>query len=118
MLDLELMHNFTTFTYATLSSDATVRNMFRTDVVRMAFDCDYVMRSLLAVSALHLAHFRPNRREKSYVSRACMHLRTASQLAIPLMTHLNPDNCENLYLFSILAIYFGKYASDPIMAIR
>ncbi|KAL2752739.1 hypothetical protein ACRALDRAFT_1072597 [Sodiomyces alcalophilus JCM 7366] len=106
MLDLELMHNFTSFTYATLSSDATVRDMFRTSVVRMALDCDYVMRSLLAVSALHLAHFRPDRREKLYVARACMHHRAASQSAVPLLLHLKREDCENLYLFSILTIYF------------
>ncbi|ROT35918.1 hypothetical protein SODALDRAFT_316163 [Sodiomyces alkalinus F11] len=106
MLDLELMHNFTSFTYATLSSDGMIRNMFRTDVVRMAFVCDYVMRSLLAVSALHLAHFRPDRRD-FYVNRAVMHHRAASQSAVPLLTQFRPGDCESLYLFSILTIYFA-----------
>ncbi|KAH7349891.1 hypothetical protein B0T11DRAFT_358947 [Plectosphaerella cucumerina] len=106
MVDLELIHNFTTFTHATLSSDPAVRQMMRTNAVRMALGCDYVMRALLAVSALHLAHYRPERRD-FYVARALQHHQIASQAAIPSMSDLSYDNCENLHLFSVLTLYFA-----------
>ncbi|KAH6694018.1 hypothetical protein F5X68DRAFT_267289 [Plectosphaerella plurivora] len=106
MVDLELIHNFTTFTHATLSSDPAVRQMMRTNAVRMALGCDYVMRALLAVSALHLAHYRPDRRD-FYVARALQHHQIASQAVIPSMGDLSYDNCENLHLFSVLTLYFA-----------
>jgi transcription factor-like protein len=112
MVDLELIHNFTTFTHATLSSDPAVRQMMRTNAVRMALGCDYVMRALLAVSALHLAHYRPERRD-FYVARALQHHQIASQAAIPSMSDLSYDNCENLHLFSVLTLYFGTSSSLP-----
>jgi hypothetical protein len=107
MLDLELMHNFTSCTYTTITSDLSLRQMLRTTVVRMALGREYLMRTILSVSALHIAHHRPQTRDL-YVSRAMMHHQLASSVAIGLMSDLKPEECENLHLFSMLTIYFGK----------
>ncbi|KAJ4285983.1 hypothetical protein N0V88_008170 [Collariella sp. IMI 366227] len=63
LLELELLHNFTTKTYKTLTTDPSVWEFWRDDVVQLGLSCDYIMRAVLAVSALHLAYHRPERRD-------------------------------------------------------
>lgn len=102
------MHNFTTFAFNTLSTDPVVRQMWKVPVVRLALECDYVMRALLSVSALHLAHNRPERRD-FFISRALTYHQMASRTAMGLMGALDGENCEKLYLFSVLTIFFGMF---------
>ncbi|KAH0432501.1 C6 zinc finger protein [Colletotrichum camelliae] len=114
-VDLELIHNFTTAVYMTLSTDPLVRQMWRVSVVRLALKCDYVMRTLLSISALHLAHQRPERKE-ALVARALLYHRLASREAMGLMSSLDERNAENLFLFSLLTIFFalasGRYLKE------
>ncbi|KKA26852.1 hypothetical protein TD95_002457 [Thielaviopsis punctulata] len=108
LVDLELLHNFTTSTFATLSSDHLVRDVWRITAVRLGVQCDYVMRSILAVSALHIAHHRPDKRE-FYFSRALNYHQMASRTATPLLGNLatSRDGWEHLYLFSTLTVFFS-----------
>ncbi|OLN86959.1 Sterol uptake control protein 2-like protein 7, partial [Colletotrichum chlorophyti] len=118
LVDLELIHNFTTSVYTTLSTDSLVRQMWRVTVVRMAVKCEYVMRALLSVSALHLAHQRPERKE-SLVSKALLYHRLASREAMGLMSALDENNAENLFCFSLLTIFFalasGRYLKESVV---
>lgn len=79
---LELLHNYTTSTYATLSESPIIRDFYRITVVQVGLECDYVMRSLLAVSSLQLAYYRPHMREH-YRSMAVHHHEIASRIAGP-----------------------------------
>lgn len=110
MVDLELIHNFTTFTHATLSSDAAVRQMFRTSTIHMALDCELLMRAILAVSALHLAHCCRNK-QHYYLTIGMHHHHVAGRMAVALMddvSNLSLGDCENLHLFSALTLFFGN----------
>lgn len=78
METLELLHNFTTMTFATLSDSVIIRDFYRVSAVQLGLSCDYIMRAVLAVSALHLAYHRPERREH-YHSLAMMHHQVASR---------------------------------------
>ncbi len=69
------------------------------------------MRSVLAVSALHLAHYRPSRRS-IYLPKAVEHHETASHKAVTLMADVNRENCESLWLFSILTLFYGELPSS------
>lgn len=106
MMDLELMHNFTTFTCTTMASDPAVRQLLRTTAVHMAVDCEYIMRSILAVSALHLSRHRPQKKDL-YIGRAMEHHEAASSVVIQLMSDLKPEECERLHIFSVLTVYYG-----------
>uniref|UniRef100_A0A8H7TTW9 Transcription factor domain-containing protein n=1 Tax=Bionectria ochroleuca TaxID=29856 RepID=A0A8H7TTW9_BIOOC len=106
MVDLELMYNFTTFTFATLSDDPSLRQMLKTTAVKMAMDNDCLMRMILAVSALHLAHYRPSRRVH-YLQRGLEHHAAANRKAISLLTDLRQEDCEALHLFSVLTLFFA-----------
>lgn len=88
-----------------------MREFYRTTIVQVGFDCDYLMRAILAVSSLHLAHSRPERREH-YQALAIMHQQTASQTAMPLLANADQDSARRLFLFSVLTTYYGK----PVMS--
>lgn len=113
-MDLELMHNFTTYTCTTLVSDPAVRQFFRTTAVHMAVNCEYVMRSILAVSALHLSRYRPRNREP-YLERAMQHYQAATSEALQLMTDLRREECEKLHIFSVLTIYYGAFVTVDVL---
>ncbi|KAJ2891403.1 hypothetical protein MKZ38_000474 [Zalerion maritima] len=105
-LDLELLHNFTTSTYATLSTDVNIQNFYRLNIVRLGLHCDYLMRAILAVSSLHLAHYSTDRKEY-YVSQALLYHQLASRQAMNLMSCPNKENGVNLFVFSIMTLYFA-----------
>ncbi|KAF4312800.1 C6 transcription factor [Botryosphaeria dothidea] len=56
MTDLELLHHFTINTAATLSTAPELRTWWRIDVPHLAFSHPFVMRALLALSGMHIAH--------------------------------------------------------------
>lgn len=68
------------------------------------------MLSILAVSALHIASYRPA--EKAlYISKAISYHQVALQKAMKelgtITSELSIESAEHLYLFSILTIYVG-----------
>lgn len=126
MQALELLHNFTTRTFATLSDSTIIRDFYRQSAVQLGLRCDYIMRAVLAVSSLHLAYHRPEMRDH-YRSLAMTHHQVASREAskahhtpygklcivadqgslVTLMTGSDPSTAEKLFLFSVLTIYFA-----------
>ncbi|KAM0427889.1 hypothetical protein ACHAPT_007348 [Fusarium lateritium] len=69
----------------------------------MALQCDYLMRALLAASALHLAHNTPEEKD-FYMSTALTYHRAASRDAIVLLADIKKESAEELFMFSILTI--------------
>ncbi|GAP92451.2 putative C6 zinc finger protein [Rosellinia necatrix] len=64
------------------------------------------MRALLAISSLQLAYYRPHMRDH-YQSAAMHHHQTASRVATDLMQDVSPSTAENLFLFSVLTIFYA-----------
>jgi len=58
MDNLELLHHFTTSTYATLSSSADINELWKTAVPRLAIKNEFLMHALLSTSALHISSLR------------------------------------------------------------
>ena len=110
-LELELLHNFTTETYLTLAGNPRVEDFWRITVVQSALQCDYAMRAILAVSALHLAHTRPDKRD-FYTFQGITYHQQAARSAMELMKDPQAQGGHtrsNLFIFSMLTIYFGAY---------
>jgi glycine cleavage system H lipoate-binding protein len=84
-----------------------MREFYRTTVVQVGLSCDYIMRALLAVSSIHLAHNREHKRDH-YEAVAISHHQAASQVAIPLIGNVTPQNAQMLFVFSALTIYYGE----------
>lgn len=104
--DLELMHNFTVSTSATLSINPHLRDMWRVSVVQISLECDYVLRCILALSAMHLAHNRPEKRDY-YISQGFLHHQIASKAVMAEISNVTKENVRSLHLFSILTMFFG-----------
>ncbi|EXM18786.1 hypothetical protein FOTG_13145 [Fusarium oxysporum f. sp. vasinfectum 25433] len=111
LLDLELMHNFCTSTYATLSNDSAIRDLWRIRIVRLCLNCDYAMLAILSVSALHLSHFSTERRE-FLRERAITYHNQALSIASAFIDAYNDKNAQHLFAFSILTIYYS-FAQTP-----
>jgi hypothetical protein len=108
MLELELLHNWTTQTYRTLTAEP-IWDFWRDDVVRLGLRCEYVMQTILAVSALHLAFHRPDRRDEYTTEGILLHQR-ASRSAMQVMAAMDKEDADqaaSLMVFSVLTVFFG-----------
>jgi hypothetical protein len=83
-----------------------LKTLWRINVPQLAFSHDFVMRGILAVSALHLAHFKPAKRD-FYVAQAMQLHQTALGVAMSILPHVTADNCSALYIFSVLTCIFA-----------
>lgn len=59
MTDLELMHHYSTITYATFPLPPHGRRIFQSEIPRIALEYPYLLHQLLAMSASHLACLHP-----------------------------------------------------------
>ncbi|KAI0394731.1 hypothetical protein F5Y17DRAFT_240114 [Xylariaceae sp. FL0594] len=111
MLELKLLHNFTTVTCKTLSINSPVlERIWRVTVPELAFSsASYLADTLLAVSALHLRSSNPHDRElirasHSYMASAC------SEYGACLSKGVTESNADALFLTAAL-IAFQSTAS-------
>ncbi|AEO67492.1 uncharacterized protein THITE_2078336 [Thermothielavioides terrestris NRRL 8126] len=100
-------------THTTLAADSTLWEFWRDDVVQMGLACDYIMRAVLAVSALHLAYHRPDRRDFYTESGILLHQKAArSAMRVMAADHkIDKDQAANLFVFSMLTIASSTTAS-------
>ena len=106
MLDLELMHNFSTSTAYTLNDDSLMCTLFRTSIPKLCLRHPFLMRALLAVSALHVAHYTPSRRHL-LVDYAVQQHQAASKTATVMLSEMTDDTCIAMYIFSVLTYVFA-----------
>ncbi|TKW56293.1 hypothetical protein CTA1_11911 [Colletotrichum tanaceti] len=112
VLDLELLHHHCNFTAQTLSENPLLRDFWRINVVKLGLECDYVMRSILSLSALHMAYLDPERKDK-LLETSVAHHEMSSRKAVGLMQHVQDTNKAPLFIFSVLTIYIAK---NPLIA--
>lgn len=118
LLELELLHNFTTKTHTTLAVEPSLWVFWRDDVVQLGLTCDYVMRAVLAVSALHLAYHRPDRRDFYTEAGILLHqkaARSAMRVMAAADRGIDKDQAASLFVFSMLTMFFGTPHSSPVL---
>ncbi|KAI1393310.1 uncharacterized protein F4822DRAFT_423779 [Hypoxylon trugodes] len=106
ILDLELLHHFTTSTCFTFSAEPMVRNFWRVNVPRIGFSYHYVLKAILSLAALHLARFKPQRRDV-LIEQAMVHHNASSSLALPVLNDLTANDSVPMFFFSMLTTYIG-----------
>ena len=106
MAHLQLLHHFIAITSEALSVKTTIREAWKLTIPQIALSHDFLMHSILAIAALHIAHLRPEQR-RSYWERAITHQDRALELQQVAMAKANPDNADALFSFSLLVIYFA-----------
>ncbi|KAM0140711.1 hypothetical protein ACHAP3_002387 [Botrytis cinerea] len=106
LLDMELLHHYATSTSATLASNPSLAALWRVNVPQLSYSHEFLMRGLMALSALHIAYYKPEKRDL-YVSRATFHHQKALAVAIPMMSDVNDENCIPLYVFTSLTLVYS-----------
>lgn len=105
-IHLELLHNFITLTSHTLSNDLVLRNIWRITVPQIGFQYDYVMRSILALSALHMSLYSTDKRD-FYLQIARSEHGAALQKIAATLPHVGADNCSALYISAALTFFYA-----------
>ncbi|KAH9207901.1 hypothetical protein DL95DRAFT_527648 [Leptodontidium sp. 2 PMI_412] len=99
LLDLELLHHFTISTADTLSDRPVVQQLFQSTVISEALKYEYLMHSILSVSAFHLTTIRCPSSKSTYLAAAHAHFNTAVQLFREiLMGDITPTNCHSVVI--------------------
>jgi Fungal specific transcription factor domain len=96
--DMELLHHYLVSTSYTLARHPTLQTQWR-KVPTFGFTTEYILRAILAISALHLAYKNPEKRHQ-YVSQANHHHEIALQAATPNFPHLVQPCSVAVHLFS------------------
>lgn len=78
-----------------------MRTLWRINVPQIAFSYDFVMRGVLALSALHLAYSKPKQREL-FNSQARTHHQIGLRGVTALLPHVTDENCTAVYIFSAI----------------
>ena len=113
LMDLELLHNFTSKTYSTITCSAVIspslREFYRTTYVQEAFAYDYFIHSILAVSAFHLVHQRRQSGASAdlekYLIAGHTHHNTALRSFRQTLEDVTDENCSAMFgCASLIAI--------------
>ena len=106
MAHLKLFHHFITAMGPSIGVEDDMQALWTEIVPQIAFKHDFLMHSLLAVSALHTAHINPEHRDL-YSEQAVSHQNQASRLAQNEMMNANPSNADALFAYSITTMWYS-----------
>lgn len=106
MEELELLHHFTTETCFTLSDRPESHELWRVNAPQVAFQHDFLMRGILAISALHLSHLRPGMHDH-YSQIAIKQQDSAISSFRSVMSNMDESNCDAFFGLSSLIVVYG-----------
>jgi hypothetical protein len=101
MVELELLHNFSTSTFSSMANEPVMKTIWRINVPQLGFSYEFVMRGILAMSAMHLAYSNPAKRGE-YLYHANHQHDIGLRQATSMMTHVTKENCSALYIFTAI----------------
>ncbi|CAK7212610.1 hypothetical protein SCUCBS95973_001522 [Sporothrix curviconia] len=105
---LELLHNYSTLTSYSLSADPVLRNVWRLNVPQEGFRHDFVLRSVFALSALHMAAFAANPADKArYLQVARAEHGAALREFVTALSRASADNCSALYISAVMTFMYA-----------
>lgn len=106
--DLQLMHHYTLVTCHTLPRAAEVQHIWQTAVVKLAFTHGPLLHQILAFSAFHMAHLKPDQ-HRQYSVLALQHQTEAARGLRTYLDNLIPENSEACFAAASFLI-FGAFA--------
>lgn len=111
MLQLELLHNYSTLTANTLTNNQIIKTLWRITVPQLGLSSPFVMYGILALSSLHMARFRPETCD-FYVSKAkTLHQYASSLYLLPQDDRIIKFYSLSLLLLKTMPIYILPYAN-------
>lgn len=114
ILDLELLHHWTTSGCFSFPETALKRQLWAVGVPKEAMKFEFFMHSLLALSAVNMMHIYPER-YLVYEKSARKHRNMALSQSIPHLNNITAENCSALWIMStfvaVLAFAFPHSVS-------
>ena len=109
MPDLQLFHHFLVSTAPTIVEDEHGCALWQNHVAQWAIEFPSILHLILALSALHSSHESPSLRDQ-YLQQADDHFTFGVQSVTALLSGLNADTCQKVYLSAVLVCfaYFGR----------
>ncbi|TAQ83630.1 hypothetical protein B7494_g8046 [Chlorociboria aeruginascens] len=104
LLELKLLHNFTVSTSKTISNSDNEQHTWSVDIPSMAYECQYLMDAILAVSAVHLRSSHPEDQNLIRASHSYMASALAEYSSL-LKTGVSELNAEALFSTSALIAF-------------
>jgi hypothetical protein len=103
---LELLHHFSTVTYATTAHRDDLRLMWQIQVPKLALKHKYLMHSLFSVAALHIAHCNPES-QSLYIDKAIRYHNLALQVFSSELQSITRENSAPLFTCAALTVIFA-----------
>ncbi|GAQ07472.1 protein RTM1 [Aspergillus lentulus] len=107
--DPELMHHFTLHTSKSLARRQQMQDTWQIAFPTLAYSNEFLMHGILALSALHLAHLKPENHSR-YITSSRFHISLGLRSFRRILTSPTTDNCCALFAFSSLIMVY-VYAS-------
>jgi Fungal specific transcription factor domain len=103
------MHHFSISTCYTLASEPMLKNLWKVNVPILALQYPFVMHGILAVSALHLAHFQRSNQTKRdlYTLQASRQHQKGLLTANGMLANITQENCAALHIFTLLTTIYA-----------
>jgi hypothetical protein len=112
VLDLELLHHFTSSAFRTLMLNPGKEDtdgLWQNEIPKQGFVHVYLLHQILAISSYHLAHLHPENGQ-AYTLRASQHLNAGIRTMRTALSHITPTNCHALFAASAL-LFIGSLAA-------
>lgn len=108
LADLQLFHHFIIETACTLVDDQKEYPIWQNDIVQWSFEFSSILHLILAISALHMSHQRPELRNE-YVRQGEDHFTFGIQSVTAVLAQLSAESCQRVYIAAVLIcfVYFG-----------
>lgn len=108
LADLQLFHHFLIETACTLVDDVKEYPIWQNDIVQWGFEFSSILHLILAISALHMSHKRPELRNE-YVRQGEDHFTFGIQSVTAMLAQLSAESCQRVYIAAVLIcfVYFG-----------
>ncbi|EAW11884.1 uncharacterized protein ACLA_006410 [Aspergillus clavatus NRRL 1] len=103
MLEMRLMHHYLTRTYRTLPQGKIDANHFQTVIPEMATSHPFLLDSLLALSALHLASVQPDD-SRPCLEAALKYQNQACAVFTRVLAEISSENCGPAFLCSVFIL--------------
>ncbi|KAH7065657.1 hypothetical protein BKA63DRAFT_161634 [Paraphoma chrysanthemicola] len=120
MRDLELMHHFTAHAYQTMPGLDSTKQIWGYSVPQEAFKFPFLMHSILAFSANHLAHLSPTK-AAHYRLLSGTHYTAAVTGLNGALVDIGPSNCHAIFVAASMTVvnaFADARAYDPEVLIE
>jgi hypothetical protein len=111
VINLELLHFYTTTTSLTLSNRPEQQRIWQQVVPQIAFTHGFLLHGILAFSALHLAPSQPERNTFLW-TEATAHHDIGLRLFRLAMSNITSQNCDACLAFSTIVAAYGWASSN------